>query len=82
MSSANKKDKKPLEDVFRHHMQDAEATPSPDLWARIDHDLTVQENAQYKKRIVYYRQLAAACFVLFVMAGAILLYQLNTPEKK
>ena len=75
MSSANKRNNGSLEDAFRHRMQDAEATPAPDLWGRIDHDLTVQENVQFKKRVVFYRQLAAACFVLFVMAGAVLIYQ-------
>lgn len=53
-------------------MHDAEASPTPDLWSRIDHDLTVQENKRYRERMVLYRQLAAACFVLFVIAGSLL----------
>lgn len=80
MSSANNKNNDSLEDAFRRHMLDAETTPAPDVWSRIDHDLTVQENMQYKKRITFYRQLAAACFVLFVMAGSILAYQFNAME--
>lgn len=80
MSSANNKNNGSLEDSFRRRMQDAEATPAPDIWSRIDHDLTVQENIQYKKRIVFYRQLAAACFVLFIMAGSILIYHFNAIE--
>lgn len=80
MSSANKKNNGSLEDSLRNRLQDAEATPAPDLWERIDHDLTVQENLQYKKRVVFYRQLAAACFVLFVMAGSLLAYQFSSSE--
>ncbi|MCC9165816.1 outer membrane beta-barrel protein [Pontibacter harenae] len=75
MSSARDKKHGELEEEFRHLMHDAEATPSPDLWARIDHDLTVMENKKYKERFVLYRQLAAACFVLFMLAGALLTYQ-------
>lgn len=55
-------------------MHDAEASPAPDLWARIDHELTVQENGQYRKKVLFYRQLAAACFVLFMLSGALLTY--------
>ncbi len=72
MSSANKFEHGDLEQEFRRRMHDAEASPAPDLWSRIDHDLTVQENKQYKERLVVYRQLAAACFVLFVLAGSLL----------
>jgi len=74
MSSAANDKREHLEEEFRRRMHDAEATPSADLWARIDHDLTVQENSMYKSRMVLYRQLAAACFVLFVLAGALSMY--------
>lgn len=58
-------------------MFDAEASPAPDLWARIDHELTVQENKDYRKRVLFYRQLAAACFVLFAITGALLGYHFH-----
>ncbi|MDO6389352.1 outer membrane beta-barrel protein [Pontibacter sp. BT731] len=83
MSSANNHKRNSLEDEFQRRLFDAEARPAPDLWARIDHDLTVQENKDYKKRAVFYRQLAAACFVLFAVTGALLAYyysgSLNQP---
>ncbi|MCJ8166993.1 outer membrane beta-barrel protein [Pontibacter sp. E15-1] len=69
MSSAANHQRGKLEDEFKNRMHDAEATPSQDLWARIDHHLTVQESSQYKKRMVFYRQLAAACIALLVLAG-------------
>ncbi|QCR23628.1 outer membrane beta-barrel protein [Pontibacter sp. SGAir0037] len=74
MSSANNSEYGDLEHEFRRRMHDAESSPAPDLWARIDHDLTVQENKQYKDRIVLYRHLAAACFVLFMLTGSLLAY--------
>ncbi len=74
MSSANNHERNSLESEFQRRLYDAEARPAPDLWARIDHDLTVQENTDYKKRVLFYRQLAAACFVLFALTGTLLAY--------
>ncbi len=78
MSSAANDKRGHLESEFQRRMHDAEASPSPDLWARIDHDLTIQESKHYKGRMVWYRQLAAACFVLFILAGALLTYTYKT----
>lgn len=77
MSSANNQKRHTFEEEFQRRLYDAEARPAPDLWARIDHDLTVQENKDYKKRVLFYRQLAAACFVLFAVTGALLAYYYN-----
>lgn len=82
MSSAANDKREQLEEEFRRRMYDAEAAPSADLWARIDHDLTVQENSVYKSRMVLYRQLAAACFVLFVLAAALFMYQFSKDAKQ
>ncbi len=60
-------------------MQDAEASPSADLWARIDHSLTVQENGQYKRGMLFYRQLAAACVTLLLIAGGFAAYYFGGP---
>ena len=80
MSSATNDKRGLMEDEFQRRFHDAEASPSPDLWARIDHDLTMQENKHYKERMVLYRQLAAACFVLFILAGAALTYHYKTED--
>ncbi|WP_161889943.1 outer membrane beta-barrel protein [Pontibacter russatus] len=69
MSSAANDKRGKLEEEFRNRMYDAEASPSQQLWVRIDHRLTVQENGEYKKRAIYYRQLAAACIVLLLLVG-------------
>ena len=71
MSSAANDKRGKLEGEFRSRLHDAEASPSQDLWARIDHDLTVQENGEYKKRAAFYRQLAAACIALLLLAGGV-----------
>ncbi len=62
-----------LEQRLQQRFQDAEATPGPDVWSRIDYDLAMLENKRYKKRALFYRQLAAACFILFILSGAALL---------
>ncbi|MBD1397981.1 outer membrane beta-barrel protein [Pontibacter sp. JH31] len=77
MSSANNQKRHTLEEEFQRRLFDAEANPAPDLWARIDHDLTVQENKGYKKSAQFYRQLAAACFVLFALTGSLLAFYYN-----
>lgn len=69
MSSAANDKRGKLEEEFRNRMYDAESSPSQHLWSRIDHSLTVQESGEYKKRMVFYRQLAAACVALLILAG-------------
>ncbi len=66
-----------MEEEFQRRMHDAEASPSADLWSRIDHQLTVQENGQYKRGMLFYRQLAAACVTLLIVAGGLAVYYLQ-----
>jgi hypothetical protein len=80
MSSANHK-RGPLEEELQRRLHDAEAKPSPDIWARIDHDLTVEESKHYKNRMVFYRQLAAACIALLVIAGTVITFHLKEDKK-
>lgn len=68
-----------MEEEFQRRMQHAEATPSADLWNRIDHQLTVQENGQYKRGMLFYRQLAAACVTLLVVAGSMAAFYFSKP---
>ncbi|MBJ6117273.1 hypothetical protein JAO76_03670 [Pontibacter sp. BT310] len=81
MSSTDKKDYGELEQSMWQRFQDAEATPGPEVWSRIDHALAMQENAKYKKRALFYRQLAAACFILFVLAGSALVLHYKKDQK-
>ncbi|NEM96723.1 hypothetical protein [Pontibacter burrus] len=81
MSSANNKEYGELEQSMWRRFQDAEAMPDPDVWSRIEHTLVIQENAKYKKRLLFYRQLAAACFVLFILAGSALLMHFKQDQE-
>ncbi|MBC5992872.1 outer membrane beta-barrel protein [Pontibacter cellulosilyticus] len=78
MSSSDRKEYGELEQSMWQRFQDAEALPSSDVWSRIDHELTLEESKHYRSRMVLYRQLAAACFVLFMLAGALLTYHYKT----
>ncbi|GAB3541124.1 hypothetical protein GCM10027443_40010 [Pontibacter brevis] len=79
MSSAANDKRGKLEEEFSGRMYDAEASPSQNLWDRIDHELTVQENGAYKKRAAFYRQLAAACITLLLLAGGVGVWYFNSP---
>ncbi|WP_162427756.1 hypothetical protein [Pontibacter pudoricolor] len=82
MSSRDKKDYGELEQSMWQRFQDAEATPGPEVWSRIDHALAMQDNVKYKKRALFYRQLAAACFILFVLAGSALVLHFKQDQKE
>lgn len=79
MSSAANDKRGKLEEEFSNRMYDAESSPSQDLWARIDHELTVQENGAYKKHAAFYRQLAAACIILLLLAGGMGAWYFSNP---
>ncbi|RIJ36722.1 outer membrane beta-barrel protein [Pontibacter oryzae] len=81
MSSATNNQRNSMEEEFQRRMQNAEATPSGDLWNRIDHQLTVQENSQYKRGMLFYRQLAAACVTLLIVAGSMAAFYFSKPTK-
>ncbi|QHT71566.1 hypothetical protein GXP67_35330 [Rhodocytophaga rosea] len=55
-----------FEEEFKKVFEEAEATPSPVLWAEIDAHLANQEAARYKRRLLYYKISAAAAVVLLV----------------
>lgn len=55
-----------FEEEFKKVFEEAEATPSPVLWAEIDAHLANQETARYKRRLLYYKISAAAAVVLLV----------------
>ncbi|RDV15664.1 PorT family protein [Pontibacter diazotrophicus] len=79
MSSAANDKRGKLEEEFQSRMYDAEASPSQHLWDRIDHELTVQENGAYKQHAGFYRQLAAACITLLLLAGGLGAWYFSSP---
>ncbi|MCB2376278.1 hypothetical protein LGH70_01705 [Hymenobacter sp. BT635] len=58
-----------LEQLFRQKLGDAEVAPRMHLWEQIDHELLVQQNDTFRRRLVWHRWVAAACILLFLGAG-------------
>jgi len=70
-----------LEDIFRNKMEEAEMAPSDNLWHRIEHDLDVQEKTYYKKQLVWFQRLAAACVILLLFVGGYVFYDHQLDHK-
>jgi hypothetical protein len=63
-----------FEDEFRKAFEDAEATPSPKLWAQIDAELANKEADNYKRKMYIYKlRVAAAAVLVFGFIGVWLL---------
>lgn len=63
-----------FEDEFRKAFEDAEATPSPKLWAQIDAELANKEASIYKRKLYIYKlRVAAAAVITFGFLGVWLL---------
>ncbi|MFD1468056.1 hypothetical protein ACFQ48_07450 [Hymenobacter caeli] len=59
-----------LEELFRHHLADAKATPRPLVWEQLDNALLVRQNETYRRRLVATRWVAAASLLVASFAGA------------
>jgi len=58
-----------LEHLFRQKFAEAEVTPRASLWEQLDHELLVQQNETYRRRLSGYRWAAAASLLLLVGGG-------------
>lgn len=58
-----------LEYLFRQKLGEAEVAPRLQLWEQLDHDLLVQQNEAYRKRLLVHRWVAAACVLLLLSVG-------------
>lgn len=58
-----------LEHLFRQKFADAEVTPRASVWEQLDHELLVQENNTYRRRLMGYRWAAAASLLLLASGG-------------
>ena len=68
-----------LEDLFRHHLAQAEAPPRPMLWEQIDTALLVRQNETYRRRLAATRWVAAASLLLATLAGGASWWAHHTP---
>lgn len=58
-----------FEDQWKEAFEDAEITPSANLWKNIDNQLTMQESGKYRKGFLFYRAVAAACIICLLGMG-------------
>ncbi|MDF7813045.1 hypothetical protein [Hymenobacter sp. YC55] len=69
-----------LEHLFRQKFSEAEVTPRAGLWEQLDHELLVEQNNNYRRRLRVHRWVAAACLLFFLsMGGWALLHQWQAP---
>jgi hypothetical protein len=67
-----------LEHLFRQTFAEAEIQPRTNLWEQLDHELVVQQNDTYRKRLTVHRWVAAACLLLALgFGGWAAMWQLN-----
>ncbi|QJX46198.1 hypothetical protein HMJ29_04295 [Hymenobacter taeanensis] len=67
-----------LEHLFRQTFAEAEIQPRTNLWEQLDHELVVQQNDSFRRRLVVHRWVAAACLLLALGFGSwAALWQLN-----
>ncbi|WP_157530344.1 hypothetical protein [Hymenobacter norwichensis] len=58
-----------LEHLFRQKFAEAEVTPRAGLWEQLDHELLVEQNNTYRRKLTWHRWVAAACLLLFFSAS-------------
>jgi len=61
--------KSSFEEQWQEAFENVEMTPSEGLWKDIDSKLTIQENGKYRRGFIFYRSLAAACFLCLIGLG-------------
>ena len=65
----NDMERRKFEDSFQEAFKDAEANPSENVWTNIELDLEKAEGDKMKRRLVFFKTLAAASIV-FAMSVA------------
>ncbi|HOX83853.1 MAG TPA: hypothetical protein PLS08_12550 [Chryseolinea sp.] len=63
-----------MKDAFK----DAEVTPSENVWTNIELDLEKADGGDIRRRLFYYKMVAAASVIFALAAGSAALYVLNT----
>jgi hypothetical protein len=63
-----------FEDKFKSTFDHAEVTPSENVWTNLELELAKAEGVQMKRRLVFFKMLAAASVVFALAAGAMSLY--------
>lgn len=69
-----------FEEQWKDAFASAEVAPSASVWANVDRELTLADNTEGKRRIIFYQRLAAACVVFALVAGAFGVYHWKQSE--
>ncbi len=77
-SSDNTNRPRKLEEVFRDGFEPAEVSPRASIWHHIEQELEVKQAGYYKKRLVWYRSVAAASITLLLVALSYFWYDAQT----
>ncbi len=70
----NDMERRKFEDSFQEAFKDAELNPSENVWTNIELDLERANGDSMKKRIVFFKMLAAASLVFALCAGGLTYY--------
>lgn len=66
MKDINKEDFSDFESGWQKAFEDAEISPGKDVWSNIDTNLANKETHKYKRRVAYYKWVAAASVVFAI----------------
>lgn len=70
-------ERRKFEDSFQEAFKDAEANPSEIVWANIELELEKAEGGKMKRRLMFFKTLAAASVIFAVMMGGVGYYFLK-----
>ena len=73
----NDMERRKFEDSFQDAFKDAEVTPSENVWTNIELDLEKAEGGKMKRRVLFYKMLAAASIVFAMCIAGIGYYALS-----
>lgn len=74
MKNSEKNDRSEFDKSWKDAFEDASIEPSQGLWGKIDGVLANGESAKYKKRLIFYKYVAAASILLLVTTGLLSYY--------
>lgn len=69
-----------FDEQWKDALGGAEVPPSASVWANVDRELTLADNTEGKRRIIFYQRLAAACILFAVAAGSFGVYYWRQSE--
>ena len=73
----NDMERRKFEDSFQEAFKDAEINPSENVWTNIELDLERANGDNMKRRIIFFKMLAAASVVFALCAGGLTYYLLS-----